>query len=181
MTATERALEPKSAKTKPTAKKPAAVPPVVVRRSPIQGRGVFATRDIRAGEYIIEYTGERVRHDEVDGETDDEAARRHHTFLFSLDDTYCVDGSRGGNEARLINHSCRPNAYAEIERRRIFICALRAIEAGEEIAYDYWYTTDGNYTLDDLKRIYPCKCGSPKCRGTIAAPPKKPRAKKKAR
>ncbi len=73
----------------------------------------------------------------------------------------------------MINHSCAPNAFAEIKNRRIFIRAERAIEPGEEIVYDYWYSTDPDYTLADLKRIYPCRCGAPECRGTLAAPPKK--------
>jgi hypothetical protein len=153
-----------------------ALPPFIVRRSAIQGRGVFATRDIAKEELIIEYIGKKMTHEEVG--VDDEAVRRHHTFLFSVDDELCIDGAIDGNEARFINHSCAPNAYAEIEKRRIFIRALRPIPAGDEIVYDYWYTTDPDYNLDDLKRLYPCRCGTPKCRGTLAAPPKKPRTKK---
>jgi SET domain-containing protein len=158
-----------------------AEPPIVVRRSGIQGRGAYATRDIAKDERIIEYLGKRMTHDAAGDRDDDESARRHHTFLFSLDDEWCVDGARNGNEARFINHSCDPNAYAEIEKGRIFIHAKRAIPAGDEIAYDYWYTTDPEYTLDDLKRLYPCRCGAAKCRGTLAAPPKKKRAKPAAR
>jgi SET domain-containing protein len=155
------------------------LPPIVVRRSRIQGRGVFATRDIAEDEEIIEYTGDRLRHEDVDGEIDDEAVARHHTFLFTVDDEYCVDGSKNGNEARLINHSCDPNAYATITKKRIFICAGRPISAGEEIVYDYWYSTDDDYTMEDLRRLYPCNCGTAKCRGTLSAPPKKLRASAK--
>jgi SET domain-containing protein len=151
-------------------------PPFIVRRSAIQGRGVFAAREIAKEELIVEYLGKHMTHEEVG--VDDEAVRRHHTFLFSVDDELCIDGGKNGNEARFINHSCAPNAYAEIEKRRIFIRALRPISVGEEIVYDYWYSTDPVYTLDDLKRLYPCRCGAAKCRGTLAAPPKKPRAKK---
>ncbi len=154
-------------------------PAVRVRKSGIQGRGVFALRDIAKDDLIIEYLGQRMTHEAVSNRYDDEAVRRHHTFLFSIDDELCIDGGKNGNEARLINHSCAPNAFAEIENQRIFIRALRGIREGEEVVYDYWYSTDPNYTLADLKRIYPCKCGAPKCRGTLAAPPKKPRAKKK--
>jgi SET domain-containing protein len=139
---------------------------------------VFAVREIAKGELIIEYLGKRMTHEAASNRYDDESVRRHHTFLFSVDDELCVDGGRNGNEARFINHSCTPNAFAEIEDRRIFIRALRAIPTGEEIAYDYWYSTDESYTLDDLKRIYPCRCGTAKCRGTLAAPPKKKRTPK---
>jgi SET domain-containing protein len=167
---------PQGAARKPRKAK-AAQPPVIVRRSAIQGQGVFATRDIAKGKRIIEYTGERISHEEAGSRYDDEAVERHHTFLFAVDDDLCIDGSHEGNEARFINHSCAPNAYALIDRRRVFIVAKKNIKDGDEILYDYWYTTDETYTLDDLKRLYPCRCGSPKCRGTLAAV-KKPRVKK---
>jgi len=149
--------------------------PVIVRRSKIQGRGVFTTRAIAPDERIIEYTGRLITNDEADAQCDDEAMRRHHTFLFGVDGRYTVDGAHGGNEARYINHSCEPNCESVVEKRRVFIHAVRAIVAGEEIVYDYWYTTDGSYTLLDLQRIYPCRCGAPTCRGTLARPPRRRR------
>jgi SET domain-containing protein len=149
--------------------------PVEVRRSRIQGRGVFATRDIRLGERVIEYTGTLITNDEADAQCDDENMRRHHTFLFGVDDSYTIDGGRGGNEARFINHSCDPNCESVVVRRRVYIHALRDIQVGEEILYDYWYTTDESYTLDDLRRIYPCRCRATGCRGTLARPPRRRR------
>ncbi len=146
-------------------------PPVVVRRSRIQGRGVFAIRDISAGERVIEYTGALITHAQADEQCDDEGMRRHHTFLFAVDDRFVIDGGRGGNEARFINHSCAPNCESIITRRRVYIDAIRDIGAGEEILYDYWYMTDDEYTIEDLRRIYPCRCRAPDCRGTIARPP----------
>jgi uncharacterized protein len=152
-------------------------PPVSVRRSKIQGRGVFATRAIACGERIVEYTGLLITNEEAETQCDDEEMRRHHTFLFGVDDRYTVDGSRGGSEARFINHSCAPNCESEVEGLRVFIDALRDIEAGEEVTYDYWYTTDEDYTLADLRRIYPCRCQAVTCRGTLARPPRRRRRK----
>ena len=149
----------------------AASPPVVVRRSRVQGRGVFATRYIREGEVIIEYKGALLTHAEADAQCDDETMRRHHTFLFAIDDKYVIDGGAGGNDARFINHSCEPNCESVIVRRRVFIHALCDIPAGAELLYDYWYMTDENYTLEDLRRVYPCRCRAPGCRGTLARPP----------
>jgi hypothetical protein len=149
--------------------------PVIVRRSKIQGRGVYASRAIAEGERIIEYTGLLITNQEADAQCDDEGMRRHHTFLFGVDDEFTVDGANGGNEARFINHSCEPNCESVIEGRRVFIDALRDIGAGEEVAYDYWYTTDRGYTLQDLRRIYPCRCGATTCRGTLARPPRRRR------
>ncbi|HLK35875.1 MAG TPA: SET domain-containing protein-lysine N-methyltransferase [Polyangiaceae bacterium] len=151
-------------------------PPIAVRRSRIQGRGIFSTRDIAAGERIIEYTGARLSHEEAEELCpDDEGASRHHTFLFAVDDRLVIDGSQGGNDARLINHSCDPNCEVIVARRRIYIHALRDIPGGNELTYDYWYSTDESYTIEDLRRIYPCRCGAGKCRGTLARPPRRPR------
>jgi SET domain-containing protein len=150
-----------------------ASPPIIVRRSRIQGRGVFATRDIAEGERIIEYTGLLISHDEADALCDDESMRRHHTFLFAVDDRWVIDGARGGNESRFINHSCDPNCESVIVGRHVYIHALRDIESSQELLYDYWYVTDENYSIEDLRRIYPCRCRAENCRGTLARPPRK--------
>ena len=148
-------------------------PPVLVRRSRIQGRGVFAARHIVEGERIIEYTGALLSHAEADALCEDESARRHHTFLFAVDDRCVIDGANGGNDSRFINHSCDPNCESVIVGRRVYIHALRSIESGEELLYDYWYVTDEGYTLDELRRVYPCRCRASNCRGTLARPPRR--------
>ena len=143
-----------------------------LRRSKIQGRGAFATRPIKRGTRIIEYTGERISPEEADRRYDDGGMGRHHTFLFSVDSKVCIDAAVGGNDARFINHSCAPNCEAVDERKRIYIEAIRDIALGEELTYDYQYERDG--TEDEKwEKIYVCKCGAPTCRGTILAPKKK--------
>jgi SET domain-containing protein len=147
-------------------------PPFLVRRSKIQGRGAFATRAIKRGARIIEYTGERITHAEADVRYDDLAMRHHHTMLFSLDDVYCIDAAREGNDARYINHSCEPNCEAIQEGDRVFIFALRNIKEGEELTYDYRYEFDHTMRWSVARRIYPCHCGAPSCRGTIVSLPR---------
>ena len=143
----------------------------VLRRSTIQGKGAFATRPIKRGTRIIEYTGERISPDEADRRYDDGGMGRHHTFLFSVDSKVCIDAAVDGNDARFINHSCAPNCEAVDERKRIYIEAIRDISVGEELTYDYQYERDG--TEDEKwEKIYVCKCGAPTCRGTILAPKK---------
>ena len=143
-----------------------------IRQSDIQGRGVFAARRIRPGQKIIEYAGERISNAEADRRYDDEAMGRHHTFLFTLDKKTVVDGNRAGNDARYINHSCDPNCEAVIEKGKIWIYAMRNIQPGVELAYDYQYERTGS--ADDEK-FYRCRCGSPKCRGTIMKPQRRKR------
>ena len=152
--------------------------PFELRPSAIQGTGAFATRRIRKGARIIEYVGERITQDEADVRYDDEAMERHHTFLFNLDDNTVLDAGTVHNESRYINHSCDPNCQALIDKGHIYIYALRTIEPGEELVYDYAYerTPDMGPESDAL---YVCRCGSPKCRGTILAPEKKAPARKK--
>ena len=148
--------------------------PFEIRRSAIQGKGAFATRRIRAGARVIEYTGERIDRDEGDRRYDDENMGRHHTFLFALDDGSVIDAAVGGNEARFINHSCDPNCQAVEEDGRIFIEALRNIQPGTELVYDYAYERADDHTAED-EALYVCRCGSEKCRGSILAPAKRKR------
>jgi uncharacterized protein len=140
-----------------------------LRTSNIQGTGAFATRTIRKGTRIIEYLGQRVSWRTADKRYDDEKMNRHHTFLFTVDDKTCIDAAVNGNEARFINHSCDPNCEAINDRKRIFIEAIKTIPAGTELVYDYQYERTDDHSAED-ERFYKCRCGSPKCRGTILAP-----------
>lgn len=152
--------------------------PFEIRESAIQGRGAFATRRIRKGERIIEYTGERISNAEADKRYDDERMRRHHTYLFTLTQRTVVDGGAGGNESRFINHSCDPNCEAIIEDGRIWIDARRPIQKGEELAYDYKYERMGGDDEADEKK-YPCRCGARRCRGTILLPKRRTRGRRR--
>lgn len=161
--------------------------PFVVRKSRIAGKGAFATKRIRKGQRIIEYVGERITHRDADRRYDDEAMRQHHTFLFSVDETHVIDASVNGNDARFINHACDPNCEAVDEDGHIFIEAIKNIQPGTELTYDYQFERDD---ADDpeVEARYPCRCGSSQCRGTILAKPKqkkqkaavRPRSKTKA-
>ena len=148
---------------------------LLVRKSPVHGRGVFSLKPVRKGARIIEYTGQRVRWSSIPAEVDD--AR---TYYFGLDNNRdVIDPSVGGNEAQWINHSCDPNCEIRETRGRIFIHALRDIRPGEELSYDYRLEID-----DDVPRTKaiedeaPCFCGSPSCRGTLLAPHRTPNRRK---
>jgi uncharacterized protein len=153
------------------------VQPFEVRRSTIQGRGAFATRRIRKGERLAEYTGERITQSEGDRRYDDEGMARHHTFLFAISQRTVIDAAVDGNDARFINHSCEPNCDAVIEGGRVFVEAIATIPSGAELFYDYMYEPPSDFTVDDLA-MYPCHCGTPNCRGTIMTPPKRKRRRR---
>jgi len=157
-------------------------PLYVVRNSRIHGRGVFAARRIRKGTRIVEYTGERISDKEADSRYDDTKMKRHHTFLFTLDTRTVIDGAieAGGGDASYINHSCEPNCEAVITGKKIFIHALRWIEPGAELAYDYQYERTGKNDAE-LEKFYVCKCGATGCRGSIMKPAKRKRSRSRLR
>jgi SET domain-containing protein len=146
------------------------------RRSPIHGNGVFATETIRKGEQIVEYKGRLISHQEADANHHGDI-NTGHTFLFTLNDDYIIDASRGGNLAKWINCSCEPNSVAFVHedesgdprKEKVIIEALRAIKPGEEITYDYGFEFDVPYTKKLLK-TWACHCGKPGCRGTMLKP-----------
>lgn len=146
---------------------------IVARRSPIHGYGVFALRAIDAGEQIIQYKGMLMTHAEADALYGDDGEHGY-TLLFTLNDTYIIDGGRKGNSSRWINHGCMPNCHALLkespsnDRRRdkVVIEAIRRIEPGEELTYDYGITLNVPHTAW-LKKRWTCHCGAPHCSGTL--------------
>lgn len=137
------------------------------------GLGLFATKPIKKGTRIIRYFGpildSRIpAQDEIENK-----------YLFELNGRWTIDGSVRKNVARYINHSCRPNAESDVRprERKVFIRAIRNIEPGDEINYDYG--TD--YFKAYLKPIG-CKCEScEKKRKKLRAEARAERAKVKAR
>jgi len=154
----------------------------IARRSPIHGTGVFAATDLPAGARVLEYKGRRITHAQADrryaGSSD-----TGHTFLFTLNERYIIDANVDGNSARWINHSCAPNCQAVLiehagtDRRadRVVIETLQPIAAGDELTYDYGIKLDEPHTAR-MKKIWACRCGAPKCTGTMLKPKRAARA-----
>jgi hypothetical protein len=157
-------------------------PYYVVRNSRIHGRGVFAAANILKGTRITEYVGDRISHAEADRRHEDKAHDDNHTFLFTVNSRVVIDGGVKGNDARWINHSCDPNCESVVDKARVFLEAVRDIPKGQEICFDYMIERDPN-DPPEMDQIFGCRCGSPKCRGTMLLDwpdPKKKAAKKKA-
>lgn len=113
------------------------------------GLGLFATKPIKKGTKIVRYFGPL-----LDSKKKDEDAIEN-KYLFELTNRWTIDGSIRENVARYINHACRPNAESDVRprKRKVFIRAIKDIEPGDEINYDYG--TD--YFKAYLKPIG-CKC-----------------------
>jgi hypothetical protein len=122
--------------------------PYRVGRSPT-GLGLFATKPIKKGTKIIRYFGPLL---DSKKKKDDAIENK---YLFELNGRWTIDGSVRENVARYINHACRPNAESDVKprKRKVFIRAIKNIEPGDEINYDYG--TD--YFKAYLKPIG-CKC-----------------------
>jgi SET domain-containing protein len=147
-----------------------------VRHSPVHGFGVFALRRIRKGTTVTEYIGDRISHAEADRRYENKAADDNHTFLFTVDSRTVIDGGVGGNDARYINHGCDPNCESVTNEKRIFVEAIRTIQKGEELAYDYQIQRDPD-DPPNVDAIFACRCGAAKCRGSMLEAPKKKRRK----
>lgn len=114
-------------------------PKVMVKDSPIHGRGVFARVDIPAFTYIGRYEGTA---------TDEDGMH----VLWLYDDTLeAWVGIDGDNEMRFLNHSDDPNA----EWSDVDLYATRWIAKGEEITFDYGWGDDEDDVPNDQDRIDP--------------------------
>jgi uncharacterized protein len=149
-----------------------------VRNSRVHGHGVFALRRIRKGTNIVEYLGDRVTHDDANARYEHKDPRDGHTFLFTVDAKTVIDAGIDGNEARFINHGCDPNCQAVDIGKRIFIEAVRSIQPGEELAYDYGIGRDDD-DPPDVDVIYACRCGAENCRGSMLEARKKKSLRRK--
>jgi len=93
------------------------------------GRGLFTQDRIPKGAFVIEYTGRPA--------TARQMEENRGKYLFWTSETSMIDGNIPANKARFINHSCAPNCEVRIRHRRIYIYAIRTIQPGAELSYDY--------------------------------------------
>jgi uncharacterized protein len=145
-----------------------------VRHSRVHGIGVFAARRIRKGTTVVEYLGDRVSHAQADARYEDKDPNDNHTFLFTVDAKTVIDAGVNGNEARYINHGCDPNCESITVNKRVFIVAIRTIQPGEELSYDYQIQRDSD-DAPNVDAVYACRCGALSCRGSMLEAAKKPR------
>src|ERR1700754_3302448 len=124
--------------------------PYRIGRSPT-GLGLFATKRIKKGTRIIRYFGPLL---DSKKKKDDAIENK---YLFELTNRWTIDGSVRANVARYINHACKPNAESDVKprKRKVFIRAIRNIEPGEEINYDY-----GTEYFKEFIKPIGCKCAA---------------------
>lgn len=140
---------------------------LVVYKSGIHALGLYTAEFISKGEMVVEYVGEI-----VGLRVADKREANYHSrgkmqyegacYFFRIDKESIIDATRKGGIARFVNHSCSPNCVAKVisvrTQKKVVFFAVRDINAGEEITYDYHFNHE-----DDGKKI-PCFCNSRTCR-----------------
>ena len=130
-----------------------------VKKSNIDKKGLYASKDIKSGVKIIDYVGKLFTKKETQQNSKFDNTRD--IYLFDINEKYDLDGDFKWNAARLINHSCNPNCEVEGEGLKLWISSLGEIKKGEELTYDYGFGYDADY------KQFPCKCRSINCVGYI--------------
>jgi len=123
------------------------------------GRGLYATKDIKEGTRIIYYVGKIITKKQTNESEKFDNSKP--IYLFNLNKRYDMDGDVPWNNARLINHSCSNNCDYDGKGLKIWVEAIKDIKKNEEITCDYGFGYDSDY------KQFPCKCGSKNCVGYI--------------
>lgn len=131
-----------------------ALDAVQVRRSSIEGQGVFAVRRLPGRRKLGELSGTLVRLPQARRAIE----RAPRIYFIELSRRLALD-CRQGNAFRHLNHSCAPNCYLRIYRHRVEVYTLRPLAAGTELTVDYGVTPH--------RGGMSCACGAARCRGRL--------------
>ncbi len=122
---------------------------VIVKESPIQGKGVYASKDFKEGEVVLEI--------------DDSHIVTDPSTLTKEQNEYDCDYLANGKvilmqePEKFINHSCDPSTYVKTIGGVRKVLAMHDIKIGDEITYDYSINGDNEGASE-------CHCGADKCR-----------------
>lgn len=117
---------------------------VIVKKSKIEGLGVFASRNFKKGEVVIKWD---VSH-QLTSEEVKNLQTQEKRYVAFLDGKYILMQP----PARYVNHSCDVNTYA----KNFCDIAKRDIKKGEEITGDYSENETPGFEMV-------CHCGSKNC------------------
>ncbi|MBW6496282.1 MAG: SET domain-containing protein-lysine N-methyltransferase, partial [Burkholderiaceae bacterium] len=128
--------------------------PDLVERPSSSGTGTFAHAAIRKGQLVAVFGGYVL---ELDDEIDDHGIQITPNLVIA-------PMVKGGVRGDFINHSCDPNCGI---RGQITLFALRDIDFGEEITFDYGSVLFSSQKKDRFEMV--CKCGAESCRKLITS------------
>lgn len=133
---------------------------VEVRSSGISGKGIFALKPIVKDERIAIFGGSIITAEEVF-----KMPAEFQIYPLQIEERFFIYMREPvePEATDFINHSCKPNAGLN---GQIFLVAMRNIDAGEEVAFDYCMSLsefeDQRYSFTML-----CSCGCVGCRGEV--------------
>ncbi|MCV2361166.1 MULTISPECIES: SET domain-containing protein [Roseateles] len=128
---------------------------VRVRRSRIDGYGVFADEAVLLGAKLGTLTGEAISV----AEARRRAQGRQRIMLVELSASRAIDATCSADAMRFTNHSCAPNARIQVEDGAVEFFALRNLAVGDEITVDYGLTHHEGRLA--------CRCGQPDCKNWL--------------
>lgn len=123
-----------------------------------KGKSLVADANINKGDFIIEYFG-KVVPQRVLQKNDGIGI-----YYLKIRGGSIIDGNIPNNDAKYVNHSCRPNCKLERwevnDEERPVLFAKTRIKRGTELTFDY------DWTVKDARDQVECRCGAgKKCRG----------------
>jgi hypothetical protein len=115
------------------------------------GKGVYSTRSFQTGERVLGTSGPLTRQ------------RSKYTIQIARD-LHLLPRP----PAKYLNHSCDPNLGVKMNSSGLpDFYALRPIEAGEHLTFDYAMTETVLEEMEAGRERTPCGCGAAICRGYI--------------
>lgn len=124
-----------------------------VKETDKYGKGLFAGRDFKNKEEVLEFKGPILTFDEI------EAGSRDDSVAIQVGEKIYIGQS--GKEDDFVNHSCDPSCGLKLRNGKLFLFAIKDIKKDEEITFDYSTSMDECFTEID------CKCESENCRSKI--------------
>ena len=122
---------------------------IQIKKSGIEGMGVFATMDFKKGDLVYSFQkGKIVGVADIQNILEQE---KRYLDKIGDDEFEIIEPP-----ARYVNHSCDPNVS---EKERVAY-ALRDVQNGEEITIDY-------DKIAYLEKPFECHCGFKNCRGLV--------------
>ena len=118
-----------------------------------KGLGIVALRDYFVGDQVVSYAGPRISYNSWPADASPD-------YAIQISEEQYLD-PRTGHTIFLANHSCHPNAGMVCDGSTFVLKAIRHIQPGDEVTWDY------STTMDDGTWTMKCLCGEPSCRKLV--------------
>lgn len=140
--------------TVPGAAQPTAGEPPLEVRPTRFGKGVFAKKEFKIGEKILQFRGRIYSRRDYLSKVNPEKCH----YMQIGTDVFLGPTTSPDN---FVNHCCEPNAGIKIHKGKAFLVAIKTIAIEQEITFDYSTSmAEDHWEMD-------CACGVPSCRSRV--------------